>query len=176
MKQAIKIFGAVALAVAMFGLAPGCTTPPEKVNTKSPLSASANVVGIGTAVRDGSFEMTVQSVECGKFQLGVDWTVQKSQGQFCIVKLKIRNIGQAADVFNDSAQGAIGAKGEKYASNSQAGLAASEGSTPPWFTPINPGNEINGLIVFDIPKDARIDFLDLHDSVFSGGVRVRNAS
>ena len=37
---------------------------------------------------------------------------------------------------------------------------------------INPGNQVVGIVVFDIPKDARIIGLELHDSSFSDGVRI----
>ena len=40
---------------------------------------------------------------------------------------------------------------------------------------INPGNTVNGTSVFDIPKTSQITQLQLHDSMFSGGVKVRVA-
>jgi hypothetical protein len=37
---------------------------------------------------------------------------------------------------------------------------------------IDPGTEVHGILVFDIPKDARILGLHLHDSPLSEGVTV----
>ncbi len=37
---------------------------------------------------------------------------------------------------------------------------------------INPGNQVNGIIVFDVPKDVQPTRIELHDSLFSGGVTV----
>lgn len=41
-----------------------------------------------------------------------------------------------------------------------------------WLKDINPGNALVGTVYFDIPKDATIDYLELHDSAFSDGVKV----
>ena len=40
------------------------------------------------------------------------------------------------------------------------------------FTEINPGNTLTGVIVFDIPENAGLARVELHDSAFSGGVSV----
>lgn len=37
---------------------------------------------------------------------------------------------------------------------------------------INPGNQVTGVVVFDIPKNVKLTRLELHDSPFSGGVPV----
>ncbi|WP_203792655.1 DUF4352 domain-containing protein [Actinoplanes couchii] len=40
------------------------------------------------------------------------------------------------------------------------------------FEEINPGNSVKGKLVFDIPADKKLTSLELHDSMFSGGVTV----
>jgi hypothetical protein len=37
---------------------------------------------------------------------------------------------------------------------------------------INPGNAVTAKIIFDIPKSVKLVKLELHDSIFSGGVLV----
>jgi hypothetical protein len=37
---------------------------------------------------------------------------------------------------------------------------------------INPGNSVTGDIVFDVPKTTTPIIAELHDSAFSGGVKV----
>jgi hypothetical protein len=37
---------------------------------------------------------------------------------------------------------------------------------------INPGNEVTGTLVFDVPAGVELAALELHDSLFSGGVKV----
>jgi hypothetical protein len=40
---------------------------------------------------------------------------------------------------------------------------------------INPGNAVDGTVVFDVPKDTKIAQLELHDSPFSAKSRSRSA-
>jgi hypothetical protein len=37
---------------------------------------------------------------------------------------------------------------------------------------INPGNAIEIKLPFDVQQDTKMSMLELHDSIFSGGVRV----
>lgn len=40
---------------------------------------------------------------------------------------------------------------------------------------INPGNTVMGVVIFDMPKGTPAAIVELHDSPFSGGVKVRLA-
>jgi hypothetical protein len=63
------------------------------------------------------------------------------------------------------------AKGNKYSSDSGASFYANpSGST--FLNTINPGNSVTGAVVFDVPKDVTPTQAELHDSAFSGGVKV----
>ncbi|MGY0232571.1 DUF4352 domain-containing protein [Longispora urticae] len=144
--------------------------------TASPAAPAkeAAVAGIGTAVRDGKFEFVVQKIECGKTQVGGEYLNKKAQGQFCMVTLAVKNIGDKPQTLYDSNQKGFGANNARYAPDSTAGLYAnSEGDGSVWITEINPGNQVTGLVVFDIPKDGKLLTLELHDSAFSGGVKVK---
>ena len=48
--------------------------------------------------------------------------------------------------------------------------AAPQGAT--WYSDINPGNSVEGIIVFDIPKDQIATSAQLHDSAYSNGVKI----
>jgi hypothetical protein len=37
---------------------------------------------------------------------------------------------------------------------------------------INPGNGVNGTLVYDVPKTFKAAKIELHDAAFSGGVEV----
>jgi hypothetical protein len=41
-----------------------------------------------------------------------------------------------------------------------------------WYEEINPGNNVSGEIVFDVPQRRQMVEAELHDSAFSGGVLV----
>jgi len=126
---------------------------------------------IGEPVRDGKFEFTVKSQKCGVSKVGTDLVGAKAQGQFCLITVTVKNIGKEPQTLVDSAQKAYAADGTEYSTDSTAALYANKGENT-IFTEINPGNQITGVLVFDIPKDVKLTKLELHDSIFSGGVEV----
>lgn len=128
--------------------------------------------GIGDPVRDGKFEFIVQKVKCGVGKVGNNLLGERAQGQFCLVTVKVTNIGKEPQAFTDGAQKAYAADGTEYGTNSSASIYANDVDST-LFNEINPGNGITGVIVFDIPKDAKLAKLELHDSHFSGGVTVK---
>lgn len=127
--------------------------------------------GLNTPVRDGKFEFVVSSVRCGNPTVGRAPLSRTAQGQFCLVDVSVRNIGQEGQAFADAYQKAYGTDGSKFGADSAAGLFANA-SGAALFTVINPGNQVRGTIVFDIPKGAALSKVELHDSLLSGGVSV----
>jgi hypothetical protein len=134
--------------------------------------ADENAVGtVGTPVRDGKFEFVVKNVECGKPAVGDSSLGETAQGQFCLVGVSVKNIGTEPQILSDSDQKAFGSDGAEYNTDSAAGIYAN-GNNNVWLNEINPGNQIEGVLVYDIPTSARIARLELHDSAFSGGAKV----
>ena len=126
---------------------------------------------LGEPVRDGNFEFTVNSVDCGAAQVGDEFLSDKAQGQFCLVDVTVKNIGDRPQTFLDTDQNAFDANGNEHTVDSEAGVIANDNADV-WISDINPGNELNGILVFDMPADQDITSLELHDSSFSGGVKV----
>jgi hypothetical protein len=165
--------------LAMFGgalfraAAVQATPPPAATETPKPTTTrpSRSRGGLDTPVRDGKFEFVVRSFSCGHKQVGKSFVSVKASGQFCIVSLTIKNIGDEGQTFADSFQEAHGPDDKTYRAHTGAGVVANEGTDAVWST-INPGNSVSGKIVFDIPKKAEITSLELHDSALSGGVTV----
>jgi hypothetical protein len=62
--------------------------------------------------------------------------------------------------------------GEKQYSTSSDALLDVPESQNFLLEEINPGNSVDGVLVFDIPEGGQPDRLELHDSQFSGGVTV----
>ena len=127
---------------------------------------------IGEVARDGKFEFTVTSVECGKPSVGTNqYLTKQAQGQFCLVNVTVKNIANEAQTFDSSSQYVYDAANAKFSSDGTASLYANpEGST--FLNQINPGNSVSGILVFDLPKDKTPTMAELHDSSFSGGVKV----
>ena len=143
--------------------------PPAPAATKSPAVVD-NTPKIGTKVRDGKFEFVVTGVKCGIDKVGSGGFDTEAQGQFCRVSMTISNIGdEPQSMFGDN-QLAFDAKGRKFSADTEASIYDPKSEV--LFEEINPGNSIKGRVYFDVPKNAKLVKLELHDSMFSGGVEV----
>ncbi|MER7585940.1 DUF4352 domain-containing protein [Micromonospora sp. NPDC127501] len=131
----------------------------------------AKTAKIGQPARDGKFEFTVKSSKCGVAKVGSAPLDQKAQGQFCLVTVNVKNIGKEAQMFDGSSQKAYAADGTEYSADTGAAIYANKNAET-FLNDINPGNQVNGVVVFDIPKNVKLTKLELHDSMFSGGVTV----
>ncbi|MGY0234833.1 DUF4352 domain-containing protein [Longispora urticae] len=127
---------------------------------------------LNAPARDGRFEFVVAKVDCGIPQIGQDFVIKKAQGQFCVVTLSVRNIGDTPQTFSVVNQHGWGPKGVYYDSDEVATAFANVEQSL-WMSRVNPGNSISGVIVFDIPTDAALRKLELHDAPSSGGVTVK---
>ena len=125
--------------------------------------------GIGVPVRDGKFEFVVQSVEAGVPTVGASYVTEEAQGQFVLVKLTVRNIGDREQSFTMSAQKLLDGGGRQYSVDDMATITLDKGTV---YEQINPGNSLDATIVFDVPAGTVPSQIELHDSVFSGGTTV----
>jgi len=149
----------------------GAKVAEKKVKKKDDKKATEKKsAGIGDPVRDGKFEFTVTSVKDGVASVGDDVLGQEAQGQFVLVKVTVKNIGDKAQLFDGSSQTAFDADGREFSSDSEAAIYV-KGSES-FLNEINPGNSVKATVVFDVPKGAKLTKVELHDSVFSGGVDV----
>lgn len=138
---------------------------------KGPAAGTLALPGFDEPVRDGQFEFVVSGLSCGHTELVNGILRAQAQGQFCVVELSVRNIGDEARHFGDGLQKAYGPDGDQYAADTHAGVVVNGSGAAVWNV-INPGNAVQAKIVFDIPPTATITTLELHDSALSGGVRV----
>ncbi len=125
---------------------------------------------IGTQVRDGKFAFEISSVKCGVSKVGSGSFSAKAQGQYCVVTMGVANIGDEPQTFFGSNQKAFDTLGREFSNDSSADLYDSDSQA--WLKEINPGNSLTGKVYFDVPKDTKLDYIELHDSAFSGGVKV----
>lgn len=141
----------------------------QSANSESKQPAMAK---LGETARDGKFEFVVKSIECGKTSVGTNqYLTRQAQGQFCLLNVTVKNIGNEAQSLFSANQKLLNAQNQQYAADDTATLyAAPNGGS--WYSNINPGNSVEGAIVFDIPKDQTPVTAELHDSAFSGGVKV----
>jgi len=168
------ILAFVVIGVIAAAAGGGSKSPTSSSTTKTNGSSAAQLAKIGQAARDGKFEFTISKVSCGETTVGTNQYLQKqAQGQYCRVTMSVQNIGDQAQGLSSSDQKLIDAAGKQYSADDTATLyAAPQGASSTWYNNINPGNSVNGDIIFDIPKGVTPITAELHDSAFSGGVKV----
>lgn len=141
------------------------STQPAKAESKA---AAAKV---GEPARDGKFEFVAKSIKCGVPNVGSEYMTKAAQGQYCLLSVSVKNVGNEAQSLLSSNQYLFNASGQKYSADDTATMyAAPSGAS--WYSEINPGNTVEGTIVFDLPKDQTPVKAELHDSAFSNGVGV----
>ena len=133
-------------------------------------AAEPALPGVGDAVRDGKFEFTVTEVEPGVQEIGDEFLSQEAQGQFVLVHLTVENIGDESQYFDGNNVTGYDAKKREFAADTEAAIYLDDSNS--FLNEINPGNSVQGVVVFDVPADVELSQLELHDSVFSGGVEV----
>ncbi|MGS2619529.1 DUF4352 domain-containing protein [Micromonospora sp. LZ34] len=165
----------IATAVVALGCGSGATDTASSSGSGEDAAKgeekAAKTAKIGQPARDGKFEFTVKSAKCGVAKVGTSMLGDKAQGQFCLITINVKNIGKEPQTLDGSSQKAYTADGTEYSSDTEAGLYANKEQST-FFEEINPGNQVTGVFVFDIPKNVKLTKLELHDSMFSGGVTV----
>ncbi|GAA4560990.1 DUF4352 domain-containing protein [Planotetraspora kaengkrachanensis] len=142
------------------------SAPQRETSQEDP----AKTAGVGDLVKDGKFSFKVTKMEKGLSKVGQGFAASKAQGQYVMIHLTVTNIGDEAQMFTDSAQKLIDDKGREYDADSGAAILLDDSNA--FLTNINPGNTVKGFVLFDVPKNTKLTAIQLHDSVFSGGVTV----
>jgi hypothetical protein len=163
----VLIVGCVGVSALVIGL-----------GKKAVEDLDANVQGRNAATgkmnspaTDGKFQFTVTTMKCGVKSVGAEGLGQKAQGEFCLISVRIKNVGQSAEIFNDGSQKAYDAKNTEYSADSGAAIWANKDSST-FLEQINPGNTVNGKLVYDVPVGTKLASIVLHESAYTAGVRV----
>jgi eukaryotic-like serine/threonine-protein kinase len=137
-------------------------------------SAAARGSGGGAAgrrgvVRDGKLEFAVSLVSCGHDTVGQGPLRAESGGQFCLVRLQVRNIGHESWTLPIN-QYLFDTAGDRHSVDIRAGVAV---SSQRLLQQLEPGQRVSGTLVFSLPAGAHPERLELHDSLFSSGTELR---
>ncbi len=141
---------------------PAAEEPAEPAEDAAP--------GLGDPAEDGDFTFVVDAVEDGPERIGDDAFGVSPQGRFVYVTITVTNHGDAPGSFFGDNQYLIDTEGRKASADSEAAIYLPESQS--LYEEINPGNTLTGTVVFDIAADAVPAAVELHDSLFSGGVTV----
>lgn len=131
---------------------------------------AAGGAAMGTSVRDGRFEFTVQGAEKSARVGTGELLTRAAQGEFLLVRVTVKNIGDRPQSFFGENQKAFDASGKQYNADSASAVYLADAKS--LYEEINPGNQVAGVVVFDVPVGTEIVKVELHDSAFSGGVPV----
>lgn len=136
-------------------------------------SPDSGIPGIGAKVRDGKFEFVVTGVERpGKTLTSQFGTTETAQGEYVIVRVSVTNIGDEAQMLDSSGQRLINDKGQEFSPSSA--IMSLKGAEKFFLQNINPGNTVAGApLLFDVARGTKIATVELHDSPFSDGVKVK---
>ena len=147
-------------------------TTQEQGTTSAPAEERDDTVGPNAPARDGKFEFVVTGYQPGVTEVGDNpYFTEQASGQFVLVDVTVKNVADKAQSFSPTDQKLIDAQGREFEVNTTAMIAGSSSDIPVWDK-INPGNTVNIQLVFDMPTDATPAQVELHDSMFSGGVKV----
>ncbi|AWZ22869.1 Mpr protein [Rhodococcus pyridinivorans] len=175
------IVGGIAAVVVIASVSGGGddekpTTPTNSDNPAVQVDAPAaaeedTTAAMNIPVRDGKFEFVVTGVESGLTSLGDNpFLAEEAQGQFVVVTMTVSNISDEPKSLSPSDQKLIDGQGRTFSPDTSAALNLD--SDVPIWDKINPGNTVTMPVVFDMPVDAVPTAIELHDSMFSGGVTV----
>ncbi|MEV0648546.1 DUF4352 domain-containing protein [Phytomonospora sp. NPDC050363] len=127
--------------------------------------------GVGEEARDGVFAFTVTQVETGVQSVGDEFFGETAQGEFVIVHLTAKNVGDVPQFFTDADQRLFDTEGKEYAVNFTADLLLNEDGSS-FYEEINPGLSIEVKIAFDVADGTEPGAIELHEAPGSPGVTV----
>ena len=145
------------------------------MRTTTATTSKAGGQGLNQVVKDGSFAFTVTRVQCGVTSVGDPATIGKTAPtgtQWCMVAMTVTDDKGASGDFSSTNQKAINASGKQLSADSEA-LAYMPNDKASISSTINPGVSIDVTVPFQLATGDSIKQLVLHDSAFSGGVKVK---
>lgn len=141
------------------------TAPTAKSEAAAETSTPAPPPPAGAPVRDGKFEFQVTNVSSAKTVGDNPYLQSTAQGVYVIFTIRVTNTGDEPRDFFVNNQKLLDMNDRKYEASTQAGMNLNDNASG-----INPGNSIVVKVPFDVPQETKMKALELHDSMFSGGV------
>lgn len=142
----------------------------------SPSASAAASAKLNQPADDGKFRFTITGFACGATKITQpdnSYVTSQAQGNFCVMNLTVKNIGNVAQSFHSSNQYIYNASNNQYSYSLVASVHANPSNSR--FSAsenLNPGLTISGIVVFDVPKNVTPVYAILHDSGASSGVKV----
>ena len=163
------LVGVIAVIALFFA---GCSAMIVAGSKTHPASNSDHFRGPtgvpGTPVHDGDFEFVVSGVSTP-----ANWRGDpRPRGEWVIATMTVRNVDDESQEFAANNQKLVDSDGHTYAADAEAAVVMNKSSM---VITMEPGATITVKLPFDVPAGALPAAVELHDSVFSRGVRVQMA-
>ncbi|AGZ50711.1 DUF4352 domain-containing protein [Mycobacterium kansasii] len=158
----VLFFGGCFAFLGVIGSAVHSSSEQRSSERAAASAPSAAMPGIGQEVRDGKFAFTVTGVTRAS---SVGTT--QARGEFVIVAMTVKNTGDQPQDYFSSNQKLFDTAGREFAADPMAIAKDS------MVVNLNPGFDLNVKVPFDVPAGTTIATIELHDSAFSNGARVR---
>ncbi|GJO25565.1 DUF4352 domain-containing protein [Mycobacterium marinum] len=155
----VLFFGGCLAVVGVIGSAID-TTSKQKPGAGA--TSGATMAGIGQEVRDGKFGFTVTNVSIAPTAGSA-----QARGEFVIVAMTVKNTGDEPRDYFASNQKLFDTAGRQFAADT---MAITNNSV---VVNLNPGFELNVVVPFDVPVGTTPAMLEVHDSAFSGGAKIK---
>jgi hypothetical protein len=169
----VLFFGGCFAVVGVIGSAvdagkhkPGTSSVPGASSAPGVGSApDATMPGIGQEARDGKFAFTVTNIATAPAA-----GTEQARGEFVIVTMTVKNTGDEPRSYFAKNQKLIDTAGRQFAADTMADLSINKDSM---VMDLNPGFELNVKVPFDVPVGTTPAVLEVHDSAFSGGAKIK---
>jgi hypothetical protein len=125
---------------------------------------------LGTPVRDGNLQFVVSQVRCGVSEVGSGLLKRTAGGQYCLADVRATNVKSDARTLYEPFQKLVDSAGHKHGADLTMRVVYRDQTL---WDKIEPGQQVSGTMVFDIPRDVSAVALQLHDGIASGGVTVQ---
>lgn len=122
-------------------------------------------IAVGTAADVGDLSFTVASVEAN-ITSSPGTLIDEPSGQYVLLKVTVANNGDKAETVSGSDAKLIDDQGREHELSNQT-MWMENGL---FFEEINPGNSIEGELLYDIPADAVPTTLNVTSGIFSSPV------
>jgi hypothetical protein len=150
---------------------PAPQAPKPKQAAPAPKPEQPATFKIGQAAKDENFTFTVTKVKPGPKRIGDQYFNHSPQGKFVYVHVAVLNDGDGAAMFDSNNVTATDGQGRKLESDGEASIYLGEDSGA-FLNEINPGNSVDAIVVFDIPKASALATVTLKESILTEGVTV----
>lgn len=168
---------ALVLAVALTGCGASASGGASSSSSDAPAADvpaadAPSTPGLNTPVTVGTFEFTALSAADIGATIGTDPLSQTAQGTFFQVDLSVANVGDKAETFLVNYVQLKDGEGKTYEADPTAAIYLSTDAGT-WVSSINPGNTLQGPVVFDLPAGTVPTELVVTDSLFGTGTSIR---